>query len=180
MVPFAFVIIVDNWIHIFVIFALKDYVIYSILFVICHWISLFWINWLYFEGDLVNLIFNFGGEWVDIFSQAATTIVYNIYSTSDDKQTVLIMYWVFILIQLSFWTLPLMALRTSRNNIVMAKHILYLDIFTDIPLVMITLISGAWKVQLYILIDLFVKLALMARGVTLNGCYYIGLPAKVK
>eukprot|EP01083_Nonionella_stella_P002276 6555_1 len=155
---------------------------FSVAFIVCDSISLFCISFVYFawhQGDTKFRIMNFCFEWVDICSQIAVTLLYSRYSESDNKVMITKIFWVLTLVQLFFWIVPLTLGSSQKiNNLV--KHIIVLDIITDIPLIITTLMTEAYTVQFWILVDLFFKMMLMLRGVVINGCIYVLLPYLTK
>ena len=180
--PYTLMIIIDIFVHVGVSFAEEKYIEYSIALIICHLCSLFFITFIYFEWHRGHTFFrfiNFAFEWIDILSQIAVALIYSKKSDAANKHIITNVFWSFILIQLLFWTLPIL-LGSAQKMKKIAWHIVVLDIVTDIPLVITTLLTGAYKVQFWILIDLFIKVLLMARGVIWNICLHIFIPYIIK
>lgn len=177
---YALLLCIDLFVHIGAMFLGAEYIDYAFSwsFVCCHLLSLFLLSMLCFEwqrGDTVFRFINFVFEWIDILSQIAVTLLYSRFSDSDDKDTITKVFWVFTLIQIMFWVPPL-AMGTAKSTKSLAKHIILLDVFTDIPLIITTMVSGAYAVQFWIFCDLIVKICLMLRGVVVNLCLHLIVP----
>lgn len=178
--PYSVLICIDLFIHVGATFIGEQYISngFSIAFIVCHGINLFVLSIICFEwkaGDKTFRYLNFIFEWIDIFFQILVILLYSAYADTDNRLSVVKAYWAFTFIQLLFW-IPSICLGISRDVNKLLKLVFYLDIFTDVPIVIITLASGAYTVQVWIFIDLIFKVLLMIRGIVYNGCIYMLLP----
>lgn len=181
---YSLLLCADLFVHIGVMFLghTVEQIAFSWCFVGCHLLSLFVLsfqsmNW--HKGDRWFCAINFAFEWIDILSQIAVIILYHHFADSEDKGTITKVFWVFTLVQILFWIPPL-ALGSAKSPAHLAKQVVLLDVVTDVPLVITSLVTGAYTVQFWIFCDLIVKVLLMLRGIVVNICLYLVLPQLTK
>mmetsp|Transcript_65740 Transcript_65740/g.80456 ORF Transcript_65740/g.80456 Transcript_65740/m.80456 type:complete len:327 (+) Transcript_65740:847-1827(+) len=177
--PFALVTIIDIVVHTGVSLYNDDFLIYSQCFIACHIVSLCFITGLFYKfhrkDERIFRLINFIAEWFDILSQIAVILIYNRLSNYEYKDTTLKVYWSIMLIQLFGWCLPIF-IGTANSKRYIAIHVCILDILTDLPWIIITIISSAYVMHFWIFIDLFIKVLIMGRGCVVNICIYFFIP----
>jgi len=168
IVWYCMVSMVNIWVHTYCSRQENVYLPYSVAFIVCDFVSLFYISFTFYGfHKAANRAFrarNFVFEWFDLASQIAVAVIYSHYSKASvsrtDRYTDL--FWVFILIQLFFWVLPII-FGAGNSKVSCLRQLFVLDVITDIPLLLINIISGAFLLQFWILIDLVFKILFMCR-----------------
>jgi len=177
--PFVFVTVVDICVDYGVSIYDNEFAIYSKYFIGCHFINLMFITGMFYGFDRVNeRIFrgiNFALEWFDILSQIAVILIYNRLSNYEYKDTTLKVYWSIMLIQLFGWCLPIF-IGSANSKRYIAIHVCILDILTDLPWIIITIISSAYVMHFWIFIDLFIKVIILIRAIVVNVLIYCVIP----
>ena len=156
------------------------YLPYSIAFIACDFLSLLYISFVFYGFQLRNnkwfRMQNFLLEWFDLVSQIVVAILYADLSESHKSSVYEKAFWSFILIQLTAWVIPIIFGAGTRIHRCL-RHMFLLDVITDFPLLIINLASGAFALQFWILVDLFVKIAFMVRGIYFFLRYFKDLDA---
>jgi len=175
--PYVVVCSVNLFVHTGFAQNQQEYLPYSVAFIACDFASMLYISFVFYGfGYADNRWFrvkNFVFEWFDLLSQVAVAIIYADFSNLSVDRTAHweLLFWIFILVQLTMWVIPIVfgaGLRSTRC----LRHIFLLDIITDFPLLIINIASGAFEVQYWILIDLIVKIIFMIRGAYYAMTYF--------
>ena len=112
-------------------------------------------------------------EFGDVISHVVVCLVYaHSIGPIDhwDKSPILQAYFAFWIINLYSWALPLYPMiayindKKSGSHVVIAYHIMAVDFFTDLPILIITLSGRTYVNNAYISFDIAVKIILFLRG----------------
>ncbi|CAF1553548.1 unnamed protein product, partial [Adineta ricciae] len=110
-------------------------------------------------------------EYADLISHIVVIILYLKESHMVFWDNTIKAYFVFYIINLFIWVIPLMSvcLRSKEEKKIMimipAIHCIIIDVITDIPMFLITMIKRTYVNNIYICFDIAVKFIVFARCV---------------
>lgn len=145
------------------------------------WTSLFFYNKFRIANPQIATQ-AFFGEWIDVASTSA--VIFLLHSSFDSSsgecldQSICVVYFIVVLIQLIGWTTPMMCMATwgtRKGATGVSKHLLLLDIFTDVPVILAVLIEDAYRLHVMIYIDILWKSFLLIRIVAYYLVYFLWL-----
>ena len=150
----------------------------SYILMACHAITVFW-SILFFYGHALKVgrathIFNMSWislttEWIDIiFMYIVILILHNILDGNCFNMSLCIGYFVICSIKLYFWFFPIM-FGYADTEWYIHIHMMILDIFTDLPLIIVVIVNEGYELHPFIYFDIVYKLIMLLRTIAYHG-----------
>ncbi|CAF1050132.1 unnamed protein product [Adineta steineri] len=106
-------------------------------------------------------------EYADLISHFIVIVTYANGHKTAEWNNVIQTYFVFYIINLVTWVFPLLAvcMFSDNNKMIPPCHAMIVDIITDIPMFITTMVTRAYVQNIYICFDIAIKFIVFARGV---------------
>ena len=101
-------------------------------------------------------------EFSDLVSHIAVCLVYA--EKVERFNEAMIAYCVLCGVNLFGWVIPSFLIVRFKSGKWIGHHIFIMDILTDVPMIAVVFIYRTYAANIYIIFDIFVKVALLARG----------------
>eukprot|EP01083_Nonionella_stella_P188528 695128_1 len=130
---------------------------------ICHCIALAF-SILFYSHDFTRGIrYSFVLQWIDIILMFIVIELLNRNLTGDGNcfsEALCIGYFVVFSIKIIFWFAPIM-LGYAKDDKTIHKHMVLLDTFTDLPLVLTIIFTDGYKIHEIVFFDIFFKIIML-------------------
>ena len=150
----------------------------------CHLIHIFWCS-LFFYGkfrktnpEIATSAFFL--EWFDMAVSCA--VIFVLHNEEGDEgcfdKAICIVYFVYVILELFGWIFPMMLIETwgtEKNATIVSTHLFFLDLTTDVMVMLAVLIEESYKINGFIMFDIIWKTFSVIRSFSYYLVYQLWL-----
>jgi len=150
----------------------------------CHLAHIFWTS-LFFYGKFARhnpevAMTAFFLEWADMVMSCV--VIFVLHNEVGDEgcfdRAICIVYFAYVVMELFGWMLPMMLIEgwgTGENAQTVSTHLFFLDLTTDIMVMLAVLIEESYKINFFIKVDIIWKTCSVIRSFSYYAVYNIWL-----